>query len=69
MARKTTPVVEVTAYTVASQTGLNVRENPDKTAKVLRVLGHGEAVEQDGKAPKGWISVKGGGYVMAEYLK
>ncbi len=69
MARKATPVVEVTVYTVASPTGLNVREKPDKTARVLRVLGHGEAVEQDGKAPNGWLAVKGGGYVMAEYLK
>lgn len=69
MARKATPTVEASVYTVASKTGLNVRETPDKTAKVLRVLEYGETVQQDGKAPKGWLAVKGGGYVMAEYLK
>lgn len=55
-------------YAVNSPPGLNVREAPSKAAKVLRVLKHGETVEQAGKAPKGWVAIKGG-YVMAEYLK
>lgn len=68
MARKAKETGEATVYTVNSTTGLNVRETPDKAAKVLRVLAHGEHVEKAGDAPKGWIAVKGG-YVMAAYLK
>lgn len=68
MASKAKESREETVYTVNSPTGLNVREKPDKTAKVLRVLKHGETVKQNGDAPKGWIAVKGG-YVMAAYLK
>lgn len=68
MARKAKESGEATVYTVNSPTGLNVRETPDKAAKVLWVLAHGEAVEKAGDAPQGWVAVKGG-YVMAQYLK
>ena len=69
MARKALKqIAEATVFTVASATGLNVREKPDKSARVIRVLGYGERVQKDGEAPEGWISVKGG-FVMERYLK
>lgn len=66
MARKRTA-----PYKVAHKFGLNLRAEPSKEAEVLRVLPFGETVEPepDAEAPEGWLAVKGGGYVMTEYLK
>lgn len=59
---------EAIVYAVASPTGLNVREKPDKAAKIMRVLKYGETVEASGEAPQGWIAIKDG-YCVAEFLK
>lgn len=58
-------------YTVNSKTGLNLRESPSRSARVIRVLKDGEKVTADNavEAPDGWKAVKGGGYVMTEFLK
>lgn len=58
-------------YTVNSKPGLNLRESPSRSARVIRVLKDGEKVTADNavEAPNGWKAVKGGGYVMTEYLK
>lgn len=68
MARKAKTSGDAAVFTVNSPTGLNVREMPDRAAKVVSVLPHGETVEQAGNAPQGWLAVSGG-YVMREYLK
>lgn len=56
-------------YRVAAKTGLNLRAKPSKTADVIRVLLPGARVEVSGEAPEGWAAVKGGGYVMSEFIK
>ena len=58
-------------YTVSYQYGLNLREQPSKTSKVLAVLPFGQKVNIDPKAetPDGWFAVTTGGFVMAEFLK
>lgn len=62
MARKKT-------FTVNSESGLNLRKAPSKSAEILSVLGYGEKVTViDAEAPEGWTAVDGG-YVMTEYLK
>lgn len=57
-------------YTVAYKYGLNLRENPSTESNILKVLPYGETVEPAPKAdsPDGWLAVKGGGYVMKEFL-
>lgn len=58
-------------YSVSSPTGLNVREKPSRTARVLRVLQEGEkvAVDKAAEVPDGWKALRDGGYVMTEFLK
>ena len=58
-------------FTVNSAPGLNVREAPSPTARVLRTLKDGEKVTVDTAAdpPQGWKALKGGGFVMAVWLK
>lgn len=59
-------------YTVSVPTsGLNVREEPDKAARVLRVIPNGErvAIDPEADTPLDWRALQGGGYVMAEYLE
>lgn len=58
-------------YTVDSETGLNVRESPSRSAEVLRVLKHGEKIVVDNAAetPEGWKALQDGGFVMSGYLK
>lgn len=56
-------------YKVNYPHGLNLREEPSKNAKVLKILAFDEMVEPGNKAaPDGWIAVKGGGYVLKEFL-
>lgn len=58
-------------YTVkVEHGGLNVREEPSKESRILRVLKNGEKVTVDPAADAaiGWFAVKGGGYVMGEFL-
>lgn len=48
---------------------LNLRAEPDMSARVVRVLTMGEKVTKTtDSAPDGWMAVKGG-YVMRDYLK
>lgn len=68
MARRAKDNEGAAVYTVASPTGLNVREAPDRSARVVLVLAAGEQVQQTGDAPPGWVAVNGG-YVMQEFLK
>ena len=58
-------------FVVNAERGLNLREQPDKKAKIMRVLGFGEkvVVDHDKDVPEGWIAVKDGGFVMKEFLK
>ena len=59
-------------FTVSVPTsGLNVREAPDKSAGVLRVLPNGEKVtiDPDALTAEGWSELQDGGYVMTEFLK
>ena len=58
-------------YTVNSVPGLNVREKPSRSARILCVLKDGEMVLADNAAETidGWKALQGGGYVMTEYLK
>lgn len=58
-------------YTVAYKPGLNLRAKPSKEAEIIRVLKYGEAVEEEEETltPDGWLAVKGGGYVMREFLE
>lgn len=50
---------------------LNVREEPDLSARIITAIETGAKVKIDPKAdvPEGWKAVEGGGYVMAEFLK
>lgn len=58
-------------YTVAAKIGLNVRKTPSKSAPVLRVLVPGEKViiNPAAETPEGWKALRGGGFVMFQYLK
>lgn len=58
-------------FTVNSEPGLNVREFPSRSARIVRVLRDGEKVTivADAAAPDGWTALRGGGYVVSEYLK
>ncbi len=58
-------------YTVNSEPGLNVRAEPSRSARVLKILKDGEkiAVDNAAEAPDGWKALMDGGYVMANYLK
>ena len=58
-------------YTVAFEGGLNHRAKPSKDSNVLAVLAYGTKVVVDPtvETPECWVAVKGGGYVMSEYLK
>lgn len=58
-------------FTVDSAPGLNVREAPSRTARVLRILRHGEKAVIDPAAvvPAGWKALRDGGFVMSAYLK
>lgn len=67
MARKVKEIAEPLTYEVISPTGLNVREKPEKAAKISRVLECGEIVEQAGEAPAGWVALDRG-YVRREFL-
>lgn len=51
--------------------GLNLREAPSKESRVVKLLPNGTSVTVDRyvEAPEGWVAVKGGGYVMVEFLK
>lgn len=55
---------------VISETGLNLREAPNKDAKILSILPFGSVIEidEDSEAPEGWAAVKGG-YVMEAFIK
>ena len=50
---------------------LNLREEPSKRVKVLKILQAGETIEVDTgiETPEGWVAVNGGGFVMKEFLK
>ena len=58
-------------FTVAYKGGLNLREKPSKDSNILAVLPFGEKVTVDNTVdtPYEWAAVKGGGYVMREFLK
>lgn len=58
-------------YTVATEKGLNLRAEPTRKSKIIRVIPFGEKVVADNEVavPDGWIAVKDGGYVMKEFLK
>lgn len=64
-------MAERVTYSVNWKDGLNLREKPNKESKVLAVLPYGEKIKVDKAAdvPDGWLAVKGGGYVMSEFLK
>lgn len=57
-------------YKVLSEVGLNLREKPSKTSRVLKVLAYEDAVVLDNEVetPDGWAAVKDGGYVMKEFI-
>lgn len=58
-------------YIVTSETGLNLRKEPSKKAKILKVFDWNDRIEADNsvEAPEGWIAIKDGGFVMREFLK
>lgn len=59
-------------YTVKTRKkGLNLREEPSKESNILALLLNGAKVTVDRsiETPNGWLAVKGGGYVMAEFLQ
>lgn len=58
-------------YTVDSKPGLNVRAEPSRSARVLKILSDGERIVVDNAAetPEGWKALRDGGFVMSEYLK
>lgn len=59
-------------YTVRTKkAGLNLREEPSKESNILRLIPNGEKVTVDPsvETPLGWFAVKGGGYVMGEFLE
>ncbi|MDR1272009.1 MAG: SH3 domain-containing protein [Clostridiales Family XIII bacterium] len=45
---------------------LNVREEPDKKAGVLRIIKKGDTVIGEEKG--GYIAIEGGGYIAAEFV-
>ena len=55
-------------YTVAWDSGLNLRSQPNYSGTIVRVLPFGEKVKASGKAENGWLPVDGG-YVRSEFLK
>ncbi len=58
-------------YVVIPENGLNLREAPSKDANILKVLNQNTRIEADNtaNAPDGWIAIKGGGFVMKQFLK
>ena len=59
-------------YTVETKKrGLNLREAPTKESRVIKLLPNGAdvTVDREVETPEGWVAIKGGGYVMSEYLK
>ncbi|WP_256758037.1 glucosaminidase domain-containing protein [Cohnella sp. WQ 127256] len=54
---------EVTAYY------LNVRANPFPKSKILNVVKKGTLLEIVSMTDKGWLRIKGGGYVHGDYAK
>ena len=58
-------------FSVSTQKGLNLREGPSKDTAVIRVLPFGAKVviEESTEAPEGWVAIKGGGFVMKEFLQ
>ncbi len=58
-------------FTVMSESGLNLRAEPNLRAEVLKILDFGEKIEADWtvEAPDVWLPVKGGGFVMREFVK
>ena len=58
-------------YIVTSETGLNLREAPSKKANILNVFAWNDRIEADNsvEAPEGWLPIKGGGFVMKEFVK
>ena len=51
--------------------GLNLREKPSFEGKIIALLPKGSKVVIDPsiETPEGWVAVKDGGFVVAEYLK
>ena len=58
-------------WVVSPENGLNLREEPSLNAKILKILDWNTRVEVDSNvdAPDGWIAIKGGGFVMKQFLK
>ena len=58
-------------YAVNSASGLNVREKPSRSARILYILKDGETVmvKNTAETPEGWKELQTGGFVMAQYLK
>lgn len=58
-------------FVVATEKGLNVREEPGKHARILEVLPFKAKVTINPSAETldGWVALKDGGFVMAEFLK
>jgi len=58
-------------FTVNAAHGLNLRAEPSRKARVLRILADGEKITVDSEtaSPDGWLAVKGGGFVMTQFIK
>lgn len=59
-------------YVVNAPLGrLNVREEPDLSARIITTIETGEKVRVDpkAKAPDGWKAVEAGGFVMVDFLE
>jgi hypothetical protein len=58
-------------YVVTAENGLNLRESPSLKANILKVFDWNDRIEADNsiKAPDGWIAIKGGGFVMRQFVK
>ncbi len=58
-------------FFVNTEKGLNLRAEPTKEAKVLKVLQLGEKVVIDSEieAPEDWVAVKDGGFVMKAFIR
>lgn len=58
-------------YTVTTDSWLNVRMKPSLKSRVIRELQDGDEVTVDNsvETPEGWKALRGGGFVMAEYLR
>ena len=54
-----------------NKAGLNLREEPSTESKIIQLIPNGEKVTIDpvAEAPEGWVAVRGGGYVMREFLE